>query len=44
MGYSGRKKEVSKSINLCWRNILSGIIIAVFCDCDMPWQYGNGTK
>ena len=30
MGYSGRKKEVSKSINLCWRYILSGIIIAVF--------------
>lgn len=30
MGYTGRKKEVSKSINLCWRNILSGIIIAVF--------------
>ncbi len=30
MGYTGRKKEVSKSINLCWRYILSGIIIAVF--------------
>lgn len=30
MGYTGRKKEVSKSINLCWRNILSGTIIAVF--------------
>jgi cytochrome c oxidase cbb3-type subunit 2 len=30
MGYPDRKREIGKSINLCWRNILFSTIVAVF--------------